>query len=1138
MRVLAVMLLPACLATAQLAGPGAGEPCARVLRELLDDFPAAQVRNAASASVNRLARAEALVMPALALHPQAEGDAVVAFANVQVPVCSGGRRALLLVHLGLSDGIPWRDSRRPNGVRFTVAAQDTVLIEQALNETTWQARIADLTPWAGTAVSLEFRTNAIAGNTAFDWALFGRPRLIEFLAEPEPFSPALGAAGLALLEFRLERPATVTVAVGADRTRATLPAGSHLLPALYSSWAPPEIQAEPGPAVLAAVRRAPFAYAAEVTGLVPATAFATAGRPIDIRLTLHNLSLGTVPAGAELRLRASVPAGAPAAGPVADLAAPLPALAPGAVGAVCWPGFAVAGPGDLTLSVAAGTPVAAATLHVYPAEPALPLDRPRRARVRLHEDGGRWAVAENPWCRVAVVLEADRDGYGLAEVWAGSGWQRTASLFPLLRVVVASGPDGQREELRVCLSEARTSRGRLLLAGHAVSADGTAWPVRWSLEPAADAPRLRLTGELEAPAAGGRLLAFAAATVLPGDRAYGVAKDFALFPGLEYLEGSEASSSPRDLAPPLHDRRVPAPLKIACPVMAVQGGDALTALLWDPQQEWAPGQRLPAARFLCPESAVGLQYNHFSLFAPGVGELVPENAAEATRPADLAPGQTVRLEAWLVLDPASRYPADSVVRGPHRGGLITQAVRHWFDVFGLPAPAAPPRSWPEQCTLSREPYLGTLWQADPPGWALTVGEAPRANPALTAPLLLDLQQGLPEGLLGEVPPRLDRVLGRSLAEDGMVVPVHGNSPLLQYQFGYVAEALQAGADNARGLLSSRQDGTWVWQPDDAEHARLGIAGTHTLGQAAYPCLLAVRAALYSGDPELARVALAALRQMEPYEIPRGASMWECPQFQPDLFAAALAIRAYCAAYRLSADPAYLAQARYWAWTGLPFVYTWTLPGYPTMLYNSVGVVGSTFFTHSWIGRPVVWMGLDYAYALQDLAGFDSSFDWRRVAEGITTSAMWQQYTEGPSRGCYPDSWEMASNRPNPVDINPILIQLNAFRLRGQSLDVRTIRLAGSAGWVSLCAGADIAAVRGAPAEGQLEYRLAPPPATPVYASLAQVPRPTAVAGAGEACADSAALAARSQGWLYHEPTRCIVVKHSPEAGQRWVTLRW
>lgn len=1133
MRSLVALLFPACLAVAQLQGPPPGEPCVRVLRELLDDVPTAAVRNAADPAVNPLARAEALVMPALALHPRASGDAVVAFANLQIPACHGGRRVLLLVHLGMSDGIPWHDSRQPNGVRFSVAVQDTVLLEQTLRETTWQARVADLTPWAGSAVTLEFRSNAIDGNTAYDWALFGRPRLLEFLAAAESATPPPAAAGLALVEFRLEQPATVTVTGGTDPLRARLAAGAHLLPLLYSTWAPPEVHAESGPVTLTAVRAAPFAYAATVTGLAPDTAFATAGRPFSLRLALHNPSAGTVPAGAALRLRVHTPDGAPDV----ELTAAMPALAPGALGAVCWPGFAVASAGEVTVSAAGAEPLAATTVHVYPAEPVLPTDRPRRARVRLHRAEPRWALAENPWCRVAVVLEPDRDGYAVADVWNGSQWERTASLFPLLRVVVASGPDNPREELRVQLATARVSHGRLRLAGQAVSASGAAWPVRWTLEPAAAAPRLQITCEIEAPPAGGRLLACVAPTVLPGDRAYGVDKDFALFPGIEYLEGPEASSSTRDLAPPLHERRVPAPLKIACPVMAVQGRSALTALLWDPHQEWTPGQRLPAARFLCPEPAAGVPYQHLSLFAPGVGDYVPENAAEAARPFELAPGQLVRLESWLVLDHASHYPADSVVRGPHRGGLITQAVRHWLDVCGTPSPAAPPRAWPEQCALSREPYLGTLWQNDPPGWSLTVGEAARANPALTAPLLLDLRQGVPEGQRNDLQQCLDRILARALAEDGIAVPVHGNSPMLQYQFGGVPEALQAQVNNARGQLSGRQDGTWLWQPGDAEHARLGIPGTHTLGQAAYPSLLVVRAALYSGDPELARAALAALRQMERYEIPRGASMWECPQFQPDLFAAALAIRAYCAAYRLSADPAYLAQARYWAWTGLGFIYTWTLDGYPTMLYNSVGVVGSTFFTHSWIGRPVVWMGLDYAYALQDLAGFDPSFDWRRVAVGITTSAMWQQYTAGPSRGCYPDSWEMATNRPNPVDINPILIQLNAFRLRGQSLEVRSVALAGKAGPVSLCAGTDIAAVRGAPGAGQFEYRLAPT-ATPVYASLAQVPAPSAVAGAGDPCADSAALAARPEGWLYHSATRCLVVKHGTTEGKRWVTVRW
>jgi hypothetical protein len=1128
------MLLSAWLANAAFEGPAVGEPCVRVRRELLEDFPAAQVSNAADASINRLARAEARVMPALAVHPRADGDAVVAFTNVRVPACADGRRALLLVHLGMSDGIPWRDPRQPNGVRFSVAVQGTVLLVETLSTTTWQARVADLTPWADTAVTLEFRTNAIDGNAAYDWALFGRPRLLEFLAPTAPAAPPADTAGLALLEFRLEQAATVTVSGGAERVEARLPAGTHLLPVLYSSWMPPELRAEPGPVTLTAVQAAPFAYAAEITGLLPETAFASAGRPLNLRLTLRNPGAGTVPAGATVHLRASTPDGAT----LAAASATLPTLAPEAEGAVGWPGFAIAAPGDIAVTAETSAPIAAATVHAYPAEPILPTDRPRHARVRLHRDGVRWALAENPWCRVAVVLEAERDGYAVAEVWNGTQWERTASLFPLLRVVVVSGPEAPREELQVRLTSARVSHDRLLLSGHAVSASGVAWPVRWTLEPAAAAPRLQVTCEVEAPPSGGQLLACVAPTVLPGDRAYGVDKEFALFPGLEYLEGPETSSSTRDLAPPLHDRRVPAPLKIACPVMAVQGRGALTALLWNPRQEWTPGQRLPAARFLCPDATSGVQYQHLSLFAPGVGEFVPENAAEATKPFPLAPGQTVRLESWLVLDHVAHYPPDSVVRGPHRGGLITQAVRHWLEVFGAPAPALPPRSWPEQCTLSRDPYLGTLWQNEPPGWALTVGETPRPNSALAAALLLDLRQGVPEAQRGDLQQRLDRVLARAVAEDGLNVPVHGNSPMLQYQLGAVPEALQAQVNNARGLLSGRENGTWVWRPGDAEHARLGIAGTHTLGQAAYPSLVVARAALYSGDPDLARAARTALRQMERYEIPRGASMWECPQFQPDLFAAALAIRAYCAAYRLSPDPAYLEQARYWAWTGLGFVYTWTLDGYPTMLYNTVGVIGSTFFTHSWIGRPVVWMGLDYAYALQDLMEFDRSFDWRRIAEGITTSAMWQQYTEGPSRGCYPDSWEMATNRPNPVDINPILIQLNAFRLRGQSLEVRSVTLAGSGGPVTLCAGTDIADLRGTPADGQLEYRLKTTAATPVYTSLAPVLRPAAVTGVGPACADSRELDSRPEGWLYHEATRALVSKHGSERAGAAVTIRW
>jgi hypothetical protein len=265
-------------------------------------------------------------------------------------------------------------------------------------------------------------------------------------------------------------------------------------------------------------------------------------------------------------------------------------------------------------------------------------------------------------------------------------------------------------------------------------------------------------------------------------------------------------------------------------------------------------------------------------------------------------------------------------------------------------------------------------------------------------------------------------------------------------------------------------------------------------------------------------------------------MWECPEFQPDLLAAALAIKAYCEAYQLTGEPSHLQHARYWAWTGLPFIYLWELPNRPTMLYNSIGVMGSTYYTHSWLGRPVVWMGLDYAYALQDLAEFDGSFPWRTVAQGITNSAMRQQYTQGPSKGLYPDSWELSEDHPNPSDLNPFLLLLNEYRLRGKSLNIRSARTEVAGVLVHLSSGAELSAVTSSRA--RLAFTLEGIPNLPTYTVIAPVSEPTTVTGAGDRAANSAALDATQSGWLHDLDLHALILRHTPTGKPQRCALTW
>jgi len=1111
--------LVACPARAQLVGPPVDQPHVAVVKDFVDDFAEAVQTHTLPAVVNPQARSDQVIVPAINLHPTGKGESIVSFERVPLPAVAEGERLFLLWRMGLSDGIRWDHDPEPNGVAFSVRVDGADVATEVIAEGGWRSRAAELTDLAGRSASLAFVTAAIDGNTAYDWALFGRPQLIRPRLTRLVGLPA-ETVGLAFAEVECTQPAEITLSIGDAAESTPLPVGRHWLPLRFAGPAEPRLGVASGLARLGACLGAPLGYRVELREVAASSPFLLAEEPFVFTATLENVGEGRYPGGEAVRLEAAVPPEwqrftGNALGPRA-----LPAIRPGGKATVTWEGLVAEGPGRLALGASLGAETRHIALRAFPSAPARPAGRPSHAVARARPRPGVAGIVGNGWSRLSVIAPESGGAYAIAETWNGNAWQRVGSLYPLARLVL--GGSGGRRELPFTVETVRAVGSTLVVEAQFVEGEAAPRLLRLRLTPDATAPRIALDYELTTPEAA-ELLAFHGPTVLAGDRAFGAQKDFAIFPGLEYLEGPEESSSTRDLAPPLNDRRVPAAFRVATPLMAVQGQDALVALLWDADQEWAPRRRRPAAQFLAPSPGAGEASVRMTLFAPSVGRHVAENDFEATEPYAVRGGQTLTLAAHLVLDHRARHDSTSVVNGPHRGGLVLQAMQHWFDAYGLPAPSPQPRSWEAERSLSREAYLTTLWDADPPGWRGHTAAASDPGLDVAPGGLLDLAEGVPPEVEGQLRPRLGLVLERALREQGSNAFLASNRVELGFFLGRTPEALKALRGFAESLLANRENGLWVWRPGDREHRTLGVPGAHTLGQAAFPSLICLRAARYTGDADLAARALAAMRQMEQYQVPRGASMWECPQFQPDLLAAALAIRAYCEAYRLTGDRAHLDHARYWAWTGLPFLYTWQLPNRPTMLYNSIGVMGSTYYTHSWLGRPVVWMGLDYAYALQDLAEFDRSFPWLTLAQGITNSALWQQYTEGPSQGLYPDSWELSENHPNPSDLSPLLILLNEYRLRGKSMHTRSARVQVNGQAVAVASGADILK----PRMGEhLTFALRGIPNLPTYTAIAPVPEPQATHGAGRRAPDSAALDATDSGWLYDAELRAVILRHT------------
>ncbi|MCP4639271.1 MAG: hypothetical protein GY851_02490 [bacterium] len=1098
--------------------------------DFADRFGEAVESNSLSAMASQQERCGNVNLPGVFLHPRDTGDAVLRYEDVTIPAIPG-RRAFLVFRVGVRDGIPWetKAANKPNGVRFIIHVDgEEVFNEDALGSY-WRGRAVDLTPWAGQQVAVELRTNAIDRHTSYDWGVFGEPMVASLPADAtDVASLAPDTVGLMLAEVACTAPGDVTVSAGAVSERVSLQAGRSWIPLTFDGTDAPTLTAASGAATLTGYLAAPYESTLTYPEVAVASPLLTVGRPFNVLFATKNTGRGTHAQDTRVSIefdgRVSLAPGQPSA-------QDLRRLQPNEGETLAWRECQATAPGPCVIRVG---PVSQ-ECHVFPEEQATAHAHSETPTADASPNAAVFGTVSNGRSRLTFVTDDSGDAYAIGEAWDGSAWQRAASLYPLAQLTVQDA-QGRAQTARFQLDGVAADGTTLTVKAKMVGAHRESWPVRLVFDADAEA-RIRMQAEL----VGQRpcdVLAFHGPTVLAGDRAFGVEKDFAIFPGLEYLEWDEPSSSERDLAFPLSDRRVPAIHKIATPLMAVQGRGALVGLLWDAKQEWADDEPYPAARFMAPEFESGHQHIHMGLFAPSVGDYVAENTYLAKTPYELLRGGRIRLASTLVLDHEDRYPADSVVFGPHRGGLVLQAMQHWFDEYGLIKPSEQPRPWDEERALCRDAYANAVWNDDPPAWLHCAGWTPGLHVGQATPQLIDLQAGVDADTERAVMDRVSRAIDRAVREQGPhYLWTHAGCHImlgeLPYLVGYLPESMNDLRANALGRLRAKGDAPWVWHAHSEKHATLGIDGDHTLGQASAPSMICLRAARLTGDPELAAMALEAMKQMEQYEVPRGAQMWECPLYQPDILGSAQAIRAYCEAYRLTGDLAYLEQARYWAWTGLPFIYFWEMEGYPTMNHNVISVIGSTFYRHSWLGLPVVWCGLVYAYALQDFAQYDDSFPWAQVAQGITTSAMWQQYPDGTSKGCYPDSWNMVKNTPNPADINPENILVNEFRLRGQSPEIRFARIEGGDTPVLLNSAADIVATKGSLADKAIEFTVRSGRET--YSLLAPVPKPATVTGVGEPVADSTALRTVPTGWLYDAELQGLVVKHTGEAT---CTVRW
>lgn len=519
-------------------------------------------------------------------------------------------------------------------------------------------------------------------------------------------------------------------------------------------------------------------------------------------------------------------------------------------------------------------------------------------------------------------------------------------------------------------------------------------------------------------------------TLFPGLGTFGERKTQGLFAGLEYLD-DEPSSSEADITTNEHIRRVPDPIKITFPLMAVVHKGRYVGLIWEPSD-------LAAPLFDSPDRIYTSGAHVMALTAPAVGDNRYENALLAHTPFLMKADEPVTARATII---------------GGRGESIIPAVQKYVEIKGLPAVPQFPGAFDAAVTLLAHGWLDSAINEGGLFRHAVWGESFQAGPAADAAMYMDWLSNhtTDSDMATRLREARDLAIAKLPAGQPLLSSVsHTVTPAPSLVFGDVFSYVERRRADAESLLEHfDEQGVKLYRPRDVDYGKTHFA-QHANGHAAPDLATILEAATLSGDQNLIAKGLALLdKQTELYadSVPRGAQVWEVPLHTPDILASAHLVKAYTLAYMISRSPAYLDQARYWAWTGVPFIYLANPTEGEVGPYATIAVLGATNWKAPvWFGQPVQWCGLVYGSALHLLSRYDAEGPWATLANGITAAGLQMVWptTDAKRQGLLPDYFLLRPQISEGPAINPGTVQTHVpeFFDKGSLYEVRRLERTG------------------------------------------------------------------------------------------------
>lgn len=986
---------------------------AHLLRDLLKDWSSGRVENALSKSEVRRIESGKVVRDAGFLHPTGK-PARIEF-TVALPAVSDSDRLILLAWGGVDDNIPRDDAKNPHdGVRFEIEIEGQRVLSVNCLEPEWLPLSTDLTRYAGQSVRIAFLVDP-RDNSNYDWAYIAEPQIVrlrdrfaKFVGSSLPPEGVLEIKGTWGKQYTL-RPE------GANLPALHLTASGQSDQPIwvrysFSGAKSVQLTREPGEGSVRVYRFSPRLRLQSVSS---SRALLAPNETVDVIAVVRNIGLGSY-TGDDLQLSLTPQKDAtlinrPPQEPIV--------LPPGEQHSFR---FRVRAGKDPRVIVQLGSRAGSDAVQFRIPVAESPSNLPAGNAVK--QAGSHW-ILQNDSLRLVVSPSNNGTVARLFGRQAGA-WQLIAAAAPLAEGVlnVEGGPPKQ-QVFRMTSATADEAGGRLTLRG-------TLGPlaqvtIEYQLKDSTLDSSARLSNSADL-----HLYLFRFPDWRAGDGSFGENKSEALLPGLEYLGENESSSNPLFAAPPHHLRFAPHPYKLTLPMMAVRWRSWLLTFSWDPLQTWSGSARIPNVLFASPNFLEEQSNHRMALWVPAIPRWASENSLQASQPLRLLKSQSVNLRAQLNVRSDSR--------------TMMEGVEWALQQRGVPQPPAPQRTDEPALELTLSGLLGN-WDAEQKAWRHTN----------TGPVFYDPAIVLPLWVLAHRPATSESQRTQAMEQVRSAVEKQAKSAIgweTAFYLGGLPSVLAHWHDASHAQAKSqRVDGSWVWQPSSERHKVFGKAGDTSSGHTGQHAAQLGQAALILQDPQLQQAFLRAVSFLEKQTRPEGAQTWELPLHVPDILASAHCVNVFLIAYQQTGDKKYLDSARYWALTGLPFIYIWNAPDRSIMRGATVPVFGVTWLSQqAWFGVAVQWCGLLYARSLFRLSEYQNTPDWRKLAEAVTLSAVQQQeFTTGryPAHaGMYPDAYSIVKgDEEYHWDLNPRLIASNLVQRFGFQLEPRTLVLLDSAG---------------------------------------------------------------------------------------------